>query len=173
MFDIAINALCDYSDLLAEQGEHSKRKMVQECIAVIHNAYKAYDDQKRAIGKYTAQDRMEGIILGMKGLTVYKAGNKVWYEYPSVADMHNIRRSDRPDEVLDYIVKSWNVRFGDIQSEYMKTVTRNITDRMMKEEKFGGDEKRMLRAATLELRALMEEGIKPQLKRGKNDGKDT
>lgn len=136
MFDLAINTLCDFSDDLAERGRNKERKTVQECIRIINRIYIDHEDHRNRVQDFKARNKLESIILRLYGLHVCQRGSVVWYELLN-KNIHDTKRFDTPEEVMEFLVQRWNLDLRNYEKELMHIVT----EKMMEEERltFGRD----------------------------------
>lgn len=166
MFDVAINALCDYADQLAAQGRGNERKAVQNCISILNRIFFEYEDGKNVVDNYETEDPVEAEILKMLGLEVCRYRNKIWYEFPvsATGGYGNGRRADSVEEVIAFLVDCWNKNEHDMESALVRMAVTEVLNDLEEEtgEKTTDADRFMVKRCAIKLRDLMEEKLRPK-----------
>ena len=171
MFDVAIKALCDYSDEMAAQGKVRERKAVQHCISLLNSIFYEYEDERSVVDNYETEDPVEAEILKLLGLEVCRYRNKTWYEFPvSTTGVYgNGRRADSVEEVVAYLVDRWNKNEHDMDSALVRMAVTEVLKDMEKEngavgEKVTEEDRFYIKRVGNKLRDLMEEKLIPHVR---------
>ena len=166
MFDVAINALCDYADQLAAQGRGNERKAVQNCISILNRIFFEYEDNGRVVDDYSTTDPVEAEILRLIGISVCRYRNKIWYELDGRFN-GNARRCDNVEEVVAFLVDRWNKDEHDLESALVREAVKEVLEDMAEEKAQAGEtvtkeDRFYIKRVGNKLRDLMEEKLRPK-----------
>lgn len=166
MFDVAINALCDYADQLAAQGRGNERKAVQNCISMLNRIFFEYEEHCRVVDDYSTTDPVEAEILRLLGISVCRYRNKIWYEFDTRFN-GNGRRADTVEEVIAFLVDRWNKDEHDMESALVRMAVNAVLDDMAEEkaqagEKLTKEDRFYIKRVGNKLRDLMEDKLRPK-----------
>lgn len=167
MFDVAINALCDYADQLAAQGRGNERKAVQNCISILNRIFFEYEEHGRVVDDYSTTDPVEAEILQMLGIEVRKYRNKIWYEFKVSSCTGNAKRCDNVEEVVAFLVDRFNKDEHDLESALVREAVKEVLEDMEKEKAQAGENVTKedgfyIKRVGNKLRDLMEEKLRPK-----------
>lgn len=166
MFDVAINALCDYADQLAAQGRGNERKAVQNCISILNRIFFEYEEHCRVVDDYSTTDPVEAEILRLIGISVCRYRNKIWYEFDTRFN-GNGKRADTVEEVIAFLVDRWNKDEHDMESALVRMAVNAVLDDMAEEKAQAGEsvtkeDRFYIKRVGNKLRDLMEEKLRPK-----------
>lgn len=167
MFDVAINALCDYADQLAAQGSGNERKAVQNCISILNRIFFEYEDHCRVVDDYSTTDPVEAEILQMLGIEVRKYRNKIWYEFKVSSCTGNAKRCDTVEEVVAFLVDRFNKDEHDLESALVREAVKEVLAELELEktqagEKLTKEDRFYIKRVGNKLRDLMEDKLRPK-----------